>query len=159
MYKKGVSILLLVCWMTTIFLLSAEPAVESSKSSDRVEKIIVSVAKTLGYEPKPDESFALHDLTKIVRKSAHFFLYFVLGLFSAFVLYAFEVKKRIYIYAVFMSAFYAVTDEIHQLFVEGRSAQVTDVLIDTAGATLAVLILWSMICISRKRKNIKKLTK
>ncbi len=29
---------------------------------------------------------------------------------------------------------YAVSDEVHQLFVPGRGGQLTDVIIDTAGA-------------------------
>jgi len=35
---------------------------------------------------------------------------------------------------------YACSDEIHQLFVPGRSGKFTDVLIDSAGALLAVLL-------------------
>jgi VanZ family protein len=33
---------------------------------------------------------------------------------------------------------YAVSDEVHQLFVPGRGAQVTDVLIDNAGAFVGI---------------------
>ena len=35
---------------------------------------------------------------------------------------------------------YAISDEIHQLFVPGRSGQVRDVLIDSAGSLLGIII-------------------
>jgi VanZ family protein len=35
---------------------------------------------------------------------------------------------------------YAATDEFHQLFVDGRSGQFTDVLIDTAGGLIMLLL-------------------
>ena len=38
-----------------------------------------------------------------------------------------------------VTAAYAATDEFHQLFVPGRAGRVTDVLIDSAGAFLALL--------------------
>jgi len=37
---------------------------------------------------------------------------------------------------------YAASDEFHQLFVPTRTAHVTDVLIDTTGGTVALLVLW-----------------
>jgi len=37
---------------------------------------------------------------------------------------------------------YAVSDEIHQLYVPGREASVTDVGIDAAGLLLALSMLW-----------------
>jgi VanZ family protein len=46
--------------------------------------------------------------------------------------------------------FYAMTDEFHQLFVPGRSAQFNDVLIDTTGATICWLIIGSVSFIRQK---------
>jgi len=37
---------------------------------------------------------------------------------------------------------YAASDEFHQLFVPSREASVLDVLIDTAGAVFALLLIW-----------------
>src|SRR5437899_8893274 len=44
--------------------------------------------------------------------------------------------------ALAFSAAYAITDEIHQAFVPGRQAQATDVLIDSVGAAIGLLLLW-----------------
>ena len=41
-----------------------------------------------------------------------------------------------------LSSFYAATDEIHQLFVSDRAGQVTDWLIDSAGATVFLICAW-----------------
>lgn len=46
--------------------------------------------------------------------------------------------------AIFISALYASTDEFHQLFVATREGRVHDVLLDTAGAILAMLLLWQI---------------
>ena len=40
-----------------------------------------------------------------------------------------------------IAAGYAATDEFHQLFVPGRSGQVSDVILDSAGAAIGVLIM------------------
>ena len=43
--------------------------------------------------------------------------------------------------ALAVSVVYATTDEIHQLFVPGRSGEVRDVLIDSLGALIGILII------------------
>jgi VanZ family protein len=42
--------------------------------------------------------------------------------------------------AVILAALYAVTDEFHQRFTPGRSPSITDVAIDTLGATIGLLV-------------------
>ena len=43
--------------------------------------------------------------------------------------------------AIIVSAIFAALDELHQRFVEGRGPQVTDVLLDTAGAATGALVM------------------
>lgn len=47
-------------------------------------------------------------------------------------------------FAVFIVALYASTDEFHQLFVPSRQASVWDVLLDTTGAVIGMLLLWGL---------------
>ncbi len=47
-------------------------------------------------------------------------------------------------FAILISATYAATDEFHQSFVSTRQASVWDVLIDTAGATVGMILLWKL---------------
>ena len=74
-----------------------------------------------------------------VRKAAHMSEYAVLALLIFQALTAFDRKKNRGCMALGITAAYAVTDEFHQLFVPGRAGRVTDVLIDSAGAFLALL--------------------
>ena len=55
---------------------------------------------------------------------------------------------------------YACSDEFHQLFIDGRSSEFTDVLIDTCGAILGVLIINLIFkIIKKKNKKCVKITK
>ena len=73
-----------------------------------------------------------------VRKAAHMSEYAVLALLIFQALTVFDRKKNRGCMALGITAAYAVTDEFHQLFVPGRAGRVTDVLIDSAGAFLAL---------------------
>ena len=50
------------------------------------------------------------------------------------------IGKKGMAYGILTGVAYAMTDEIHQLFVPGRSCQVTDVLIDSAGVLFGSVI-------------------
>ena len=85
----------------------------------------------------------------VVRKSGHFTEYLILGALctvasrQTFFLKAAKSKRRYgtVLVAVAISALYAMSDEIHQLFVVGRACRFVDVLIDTSGAIVGALIL------------------
>ncbi len=93
----------------------------------------------------------------IVRKSAHCLEFTGLSLLVNFAFYYTRGKKSL-IYSVILTSLYAVTDEIHQLFVEGRSCELRDWAIDTFGALIGalgflVLITAINIIIQKKRKK------
>jgi VanZ family protein len=46
--------------------------------------------------------------------------------------------------AVLIVMLYAATDEFHQSFVPSRDAAVRDVLIDTVGGLIGILLLWAL---------------
>ena len=78
-----------------------------------------------------------------LRKLMHASVYFVLSIVLIFYInYMFDIRK------FFLSAFitialcagFAASDEYHQTFVEGRTGQVADVLIDTAGACVGTIL-------------------
>ncbi|WML46685.1 VanZ family protein [Neobacillus sp. PS3-34] len=139
--------ILVVLWMILIFNMSAEPATQSNKLSTGItEKVIETVEKT----------HLVTDLNKekinhIIRKNAHFSIYLVLAIL---VLNAFRkseklVGKRLFL-ALGICVLYAISDEIHQLFVIGRGAQVKDVFIDSAGAAVGIGIYFA---VQKKLKN------
>ena len=85
-----------------------------------------------------------------VRKAAHASEYALLGILVFGVARKKEMTKRQMLCAILVTVLYAASDELHQLFVPGRSCQLRDVLIDTAGAVAGVEIQY--IILNRYRK-------
>ena len=94
-----------------------------------------------------------------VRKAAHMTEYAILGLLSfAFYRGILKKEKRQFLAALLTAAVYAATDEFHQYFIPGRSAEVMDVCIDTLGASIGLAILFFTLKVVRKHCQKSKLT-
>ena len=77
-----------------------------------------------------------------LRKLGHFSEYLILGVLIVRALATDgRWRPRQAVVAVSLAAAYAATDELHQAFVPGRTAAVTDVLIDASGALAGQLAL------------------
>ena len=96
----------------------------------------------------------------VIRKIAHFSEFTVIGGLLLSCAYSFDrFKPYRYSFAVlFTGLFTAVTDEFIQLFSDGRSGQITDVLLDFSGVVTGTLImlLFYFIYIKLKCKRDKK---
>ena len=139
--QKTITILnyVIVCgWALVIFTLSHQPATVSSGQSG----VIVGHLQ----QAMPGVSTAL--LTFLVRKSAHIIAYFILGIlmYRALRITIRRWRTRtVASFALLSCSLYAVTDEIHQLFVPGRSGERRDVMIDSIAALVGVgLCVWMM---------------
>ena len=126
MNKRKLNILLFIIWLVIIFIMSSFNANESSNQSNFIVNIIVKLFNV--------SNIKLARL--IVRKLAHFTEYFILGLLCINLCK----KKRDILYAILFCIGYAISDEIHQLFVHGRSFQVRDIVIDSLGALLGICL-------------------
>lgn len=136
-------------WMILVFCFSAQPADASTEVSQTVGQTIGEWLVP-GFEDWPQErqqSFA-EAVDYPVRKSAHAAEYAVLAVLFAFMLCAYPPVRLPFLPSVnslslpaawIFATAYAVTDELHQRFVPGRSGQVSDVLLDSAGALAGVL--------------------
>ena len=148
MYKIG-SYIAVVLWMGLIFFFSSEPADDSKELSTGVTEVILSVVEAVS----PDSDLFMENLHHFVRKNAHFFIYFVLGMLVRRALRLSEIRgKKGNVLALAICIVYAISDELHQLFVPGRGAQVKDVVIDSTGALVGIIIYSSIRWIGRKRK-------
>lgn len=79
--------------------------------------------------------------------NGHFFLYFLLSLAL------FKATKG-YMLSALLSFLYSITDEIHQLFVPGRSFEYIDIIVDAGGSVLALLVIWRLLPkVSMRLKN------
>ncbi len=149
MGKKIGAIFLVLLWMMVIFSFSAK---NGSSSSGMSRKVITTAVET--FTEIEDETPEMDKVVKIlsfpVRKGAHFFLYFVLGMLVFYALHLWGIKKRVILYAFFICALYAASDEWHQTFVATRSGEVKDVLLDSFASLLAIF-LFSFVQIKRKR--------
>ena len=85
-----------------------------------------------------------------IRKLAHATEYAVFAMLLCGVwLDARRKRRRSVVCAWGTATVYAMTDEFHQLFVPGRSGQVKDVLLDSCGAAVGVLILMLVMLLIR----------
>ena len=150
-----VSVALIVVWAVVIFSFSAQPDTESSEISGHVSYRIVKMwNQVFGWKHSgPELEQMAQKIEYPVRKAAHMSEYAVLALLIFQALTAFDRKKNRGCMALGITAAYAVTDEFHQLFVPGRSGQVRDVLIDSCGAAIGVLIAWGLIRIYSNREK------
>ena len=97
-----------------------------------------------------------------LRKAVgHFSLFFVNGIFGALTFYFFLDKKNVLtrlLLAIIPGVFVAGLSEFIQFFVDGRGATIFDVLIDSSGYLVAVLIVYLFFIIKTKIKT-KKIDK
>lgn len=132
--KFNWKLLVLLLWMGCIFLFSQQTGQESSQTSG----MLLNILKFLGLE---SNGRGQSNLSFFVRKAGHFTEYFILGIL--FLRYFGEKepsnKKRLIVSVLFVFL-YAASDEFHQSFVPGRGPAFTDVLIDTSGGFLGIVL-------------------
>ena len=113
--------------MIFIFVMSSFDATSSSNQSNFIVDIITSIIniKDIGL------------LSLIIRKLAHFIEYFILGILV--INFITRYHKKIII-AILLCIIYATSDEIHQIFVPGRSCQIIDIMIDSLGSIMGIYL-------------------
>ncbi|MCB7303441.1 VanZ family protein [Bariatricus massiliensis] len=148
------SMFCLLLWIIVIFSFSAQPVTESvglsRKVGQKVSELFVPGFKEL---PQGEQEEFVQKIDFGIRKTAHFLEYMVLGIWWGFLLMPARRSVRFKIWtAVWASAACAAVDEIHQLFVDGRTGRWQDVCIDTAGAAVGILALFAIIQLIHRRK-------
>ncbi len=142
--------------MIVIFFHSAQTAELSSAASGSVAEKVLSLFSSGFSELDESEKINIIENSQhIVRKSAHFLVYMTLCACCFTALSTYNIKKKtVFLSAVGISVFYAMTDEIHQLFVEGRAGRISDVLLDSVGAVTGALIgglVFNLLFLKRKK--------
>ena len=146
---------LTLAMMAVIFWFSREPAARSDRRSGEVSQVVVDVA----YPDYPQYSeekqkTVFNQVQHIVRKCAHFTEYAMLGLLMRLCLESWVGRRKWLIPVSWLGGtLYAVTDELHQLQIDGRSGQWTDVLLDSAGVLTGVLIISLVLALIRKKNE------
>ena len=142
MTKKIVLWILVIFWMGIIFYFSSFNGVDStSQSKGLLRHTIGRVVEIINpniSDIKKEEIIEKLDMP--IRKLAHASVYFILAILVFLLVSSYGIKNKLLI-SFIICFLYACTDEIHQLFVSERSGEVLDVLIDSFGAFLALLLM------------------
>lgn len=133
-YAGSISILI----MLMIFLFSSQDADSSTHVSTGILGMIIHWVQPLA-DQLAGRQMTFSELEYILRKIAHFSEYALLGA-SLCVFFSLEKHRLCWPWAWLTGTVYACTDEIHQLFSDGRSASIIDVGIDSCGVLCGCLL-------------------
>lgn len=151
MIIKILKVFIVFLCMFTIFMLSADDNNESNKKSDG---LIIKACKILVRKDlsEKEQQAYIDKYVTFVRKSAHFTIYLLLGLSIISLIKEYrQIDIKSLIIALIISVLYAVSDEIHQILVPGRSGEIRDVLIDSIGSLTGIYLYYLFYKIRRKK--------
>ena len=139
-----------ILWMGFIFYMSSRTGEESSEMSGFFVELLLRLIGGDGQQ--------YTQLGFFIRKGAHMTEYAVLYFLFYRTPCMRSVKKTSLAKALagclLFCFLYAISDEAHQLMVSDRAGRATDVLIDTAGAAIAMAV--CLLCALRRRAKREK---
>lgn len=154
---RTLTLMLTITVCIAIFKFSSEDSGKSTGTSDFVIDCIINnnpFTKDLDNVHKEEIK---ENIKMPIRKLAHFSIYTILGINVMMHICTYEiVEYKKMGCSLIMGMLYAISDEIHQLFVSGRSGQVRDVIIDTFGVTFGICIVLLIEQLVKKGRKSKK---
>lgn len=154
--KKIIWLVIALFWMGLIFSFSSQRAEQSSEVSGGITYRMAEAIGGLSFFQWEEEQMMYYGelWEHPIRKGAHMTEY---GILAVIFLANFAQYKRLnskkYAMAFAATVAYATTDEFHQLFVEGRSGQFSDVCIDGMGGLLGLFAVFLITRFIMKKKN------
>ena len=143
MKKRWILVAVSILWGLFIFSQSLNDGETSGAVSGSITAFLLQIFP-IGEE-------LLHTL---IRKTAHFAEYFVLGTLLSCTFRSFGLFPRRWDFSVlFLGCFWAVLDEFLQTFGPGRAGMVADVLIDSAGVLCGTLVVLVIILCKKKKEE------
>jgi VanZ family protein len=140
-------ILLTIISVIIIFFFTELPSFNGQSTAVVISKTVVANEVThYVVSPTSGSLMTLNELNILFRKSAHIFVFGVL----AFLFFkCLDSRRYSYLFAWFFTVLYAAFDEWHQSFIPGRVAAIKDVMFDSIGALVALLIVYFL---ARRKK-------
>ena len=146
MVKKIVLWILCISWAIGIFCFSAQPADESNETSLGFTEQIVRFFADINIIDLPQDAVEAslvidnicENINTLIRKIAHFSIYLILGVLVILLINCYKMGWKSVLAALLVCLLYAISDEIHQLFVPGRAGMVMDVGIDFLGSASGI---------------------
>lgn len=156
--RRTIFLVLIIINCITIFYFSNQVANVSSNSSGRIVNFIAQIIPYLKNMPDDEKQIICSEILQpIVRKTAHFSIYTMLGFFIMnFSLTFKQYKYRNFAISWGLGTLYAITDEFHQFFIPGRSCEFRDVCIDSVGVFTGIIVAILFINIFRRIKKIRE---
>ena len=145
---------LTIAMMVVIFLFSMQDAERSDRTSGFFSDAIIHVLyPNYNDLPAEEQKVIMDQVQFAVRKTAHFTEYMILGILMRLCMESWFPEARANGMISFLgSALYAASDELHQRWIDGRSGQWQDVLLDSCGVLAGVLLGLVVIHLIRRRK-------
>ncbi len=141
-YSKWIFLILSLFWLGTIFSFSLQPADESGDASKGFGRMLVELVAPEWSDELDEMSPAqLEHWNHVLRKCAHFTEYLILGVLVTSTLYHMSVHRKV-LAGIGLCGIAAAIDETIQLFVPGRSGQVSDVLLDCFGTFVGIVLVY-----------------
>ena len=135
--------MLVIGYYFVITSFSVTPAAKSKAESQAVVDIVEKVSEVVLHKAEGDNESWLTGKTfhSIVRKTAHVINFFILAFLHGMLFFSCSRKNFHTVLSTLCMGFCgAVIDEATQLFVAGRSAQVSDVFVDFSGTVLGCIL-------------------
>ncbi|MFJ7727751.1 VanZ family protein [Neobacillus sp. NPDC097160] len=135
-----------IIWMVVIFLFTQLPYFTGSHTATAIDKLFF--IDKIGFLSSQAKLLLIDSLNFLIRKATHLTAF---GILSFFLFKSLERYRFSYLLAWCITFLYAMTDEWHQSFVPNRTASFKDVLIDTSGAFIVLLL--TFLIKAKKRKK------
>lgn len=146
----------------TIFQFSSENSTASTTRSKGVMRKLINIFPYTRNLSEKTKNKIVDRAQPIIRKLAHFSIYMLVGiLIMSFVsTYKLLLWKKFSI-SIIVGLIYAISDEYHQSFVPGRSAEIRDIVIDTVGVIVGIIFVLVLISVYKalgeKYKNMRSI--
>jgi VanZ family protein len=147
MQKNKWWILLTIIWIIAIYFFTELPSFNGQSTQEVINKTAVANEVTQHVvSPQTGTFITLGELNILFRKSAHIFVF---GVLAILFFKCFAPIKFSYVLAWVFTVLYAIFDEWHQSFVPGRVASMKDVMFDSFGAMVALLLIYFFVRLKR----------
>lgn len=125
--NRLVLLLVAICSIATMLYFSSRTAEISSQQS----QMIIDIIKLIGIEPS----------SYFIRKLAHFTIFVIIGFCISMFIGSYDMNKITSTLLSFtLTTGYACIDEYIQTFIPGRNGSINDVMIDTSGVIIGILL-------------------
>lgn len=149
MKKNKWWLVLTFIWLILIYGMTEMPYFTGESTSSAIEKTIdktetikkkiVKTEDTAPFISQQADPRVIHHLNVFFRKSAHIIVF---GVLAILIYQSLKRSSYSYLIALLLTFLYAIFDEWHQSFVPERTSAFKDVLFDTFGACIALLLLY-----------------